>query len=74
MSEGVKLVTGGSGYLGSFLLRRVLERRDRARVFDLNDADDRQPDVEFVRGDIRDPEAIQGACEGVDTVYHAVAH
>ncbi len=73
MSEGLKLITGGSGYLGSYLLRRVLERSDRARVFDLNDADDRPPSVEFVRGDIRDEGAIARACEGVDTVYHAVA-
>lgn len=67
------LVTGGSGYFGSLLVRRLRERGDDVRVLDLNDAADRPSDVDFVRGDIRDPNAVEHACEDVDVVYHNVA-
>ena len=43
------------------------------RVLDLHDADDRPADVELLRGDITDPEAVRAACEGVDVVFHNVA-
>lgn len=67
------LVTGGSGYFGSLLVRRLLARGRAVRVFDLNDAADRPAEVEFVRGDIRDPDAVTRACEGIDVVHHNVA-
>ena len=52
MTRPLVLITGGSGYFGSLLLRKLLERGARCRVFDLNDADDRPPEVEFIQGDI----------------------
>jgi nucleoside-diphosphate-sugar epimerase len=67
------LVTGGSGYFGSLLVRKCLAEGARCRVFDLNDADDRPPEVEFVRGDIREYAAIRAACEGIDAIHHNVA-
>jgi len=67
------LITGGSGYFGSLLVRKLLERGFACRVFDLLDADDRPSYVEFVRGDIRDPAAVAAACHGVDLVHHNVA-
>jgi nucleoside-diphosphate-sugar epimerase len=67
------LITGGSGYFGSLLLRRLLERGHACRVFDLNDATDRPPKVEFVQGDVRDAAAVRRACEGVEVVFHNVA-
>ena len=73
MDAGVVLVTGGSGYFGSLLLRKLLERGRRCRVFDLNDADDRPAEVEFVRGDVRDYEAVRRACAGTAAVHHNVA-
>jgi nucleoside-diphosphate-sugar epimerase len=66
-------VTGGSGYFGSLLVKVLCERGYRVSVFDLNDADDRPPDVSFFRGDIRDPDAIAKACQSVDVVHHNVA-
>lgn len=71
--SSLALVTGGSGYFGCLLRDRLRERGVAVRVFDLADADDRPADVEFLRGDIRDPEAIAAACEGADAVYHNVA-
>ncbi len=66
-------MTGGSGYFGSLLVKVLRERSYRVSVFDLNDADDRPPDVGFVRGDIRDADAIAQACASVDVVHHNVA-
>lgn len=70
---GTSLVTGGSGYFGSLLVARLVERGERVRVLDLSDADDRPSTVQFVRGDIRDPAAVAEAVAGCDVVYHNVA-
>ena len=67
------LVTGGSGYFGSILVHMLHKKGLAVRIFDLNDADDRPKDVEFVQGDIRNQEAIENACRNVDVIYHAVA-
>jgi nucleoside-diphosphate-sugar epimerase len=67
------LVTGGSGYFGSLLVRKLREQGEAVRVFDLADADDRPPEVAFVQGDIRDLAAVRRACEGATRVYHNVA-
>lgn len=67
------LVTGGSGYFGSLLVRMLHERGDEVRVLDLHDADDRPTEVELVQGDIRHLGTVRAACDGVDVVYHNVA-
>ncbi len=67
------LVTGGSGYFGSLLVRRLLQKGYRCRVLDLNDASDRPAEVEFLRGDIRNPSIVAAACQGTDVVHHNVA-
>jgi nucleoside-diphosphate-sugar epimerase len=71
--SGLNLVTGGSGYFGSLLVSRLLERGERVRVLDLNDSDDRPTQVELVQGDIRDPDVVRRACAGVDVAHHNVA-
>jgi nucleoside-diphosphate-sugar epimerase len=67
------LVTGGSGYFGSLLVRHLLRAGETVRVLDLLDADDRPAEVEFIGGDIRDRATVDSAVEGVDVVYHNVA-
>jgi nucleoside-diphosphate-sugar epimerase len=67
------LVTGGSGYLGSLMVRRLFDRGARVRVFDLVDDLDRPRQVDFIQGDIRDYPLIRRACEKVEVIFHAVA-
>ena len=66
------LVTGGSGYFGALLVEQLLARGDSVRILDLNVPDD-ITDVDFVRADIRDPQRVREAVDGVDVVYHNVA-
>lgn len=68
------LVTGGSGYFGSILVDRALVRGDEVRILDLNEPDPRPgAPVEVLLGDIRDPDAVRQASEGVDVILHNVA-
>lgn len=71
--SGRYLVTGGSGYFGSILIQKLLARGRAVASFDLNPAEDIPPGVEFIRGDIRDAEAVRRAVEGAEVVYHNVA-
>jgi nucleoside-diphosphate-sugar epimerase len=67
------LIAGGSGYFGSLLRDRILEKGGSVRVYDLFDSGDRPAGAEFVQGDIRDPAALGAACQGCSVVYHCVA-
>lgn len=67
------LVTGGCGYFGSVLARRLRDEGFEVRVFDLSaDLPDAEG-LELVRGDIRDEEAVGRACAGAEVVFHNVA-
>lgn len=71
------LVTGGAGFIGSTLVRSLLERGDAVRVYDDLSTGDREhlggTDVEIVVGDVRDVDALTSACAGCDTVFHLAA-
>jgi nucleoside-diphosphate-sugar epimerase len=75
------LVTGGAGYVGSVLVEELLSRGFRVRALDAllhgsvpsllpSWGDER---FEFVRGDVRDPDARRTALEGVHGVVHLAA-
>lgn len=67
------LVTGGSGYFGEILVRRLLERGRAVRIFDRVEAEGRPEDAELCLGDVRDPSAVARAMEGITEVHHNVA-
>jgi nucleoside-diphosphate-sugar epimerase len=70
------LVTGGSGFIGSALVKALVRHGDAVRVFDDNSRGalrrlrEVEADVEFVSGDIRDPAAVDAAMRGIDEVHH----
>jgi uncharacterized protein YbjT (DUF2867 family) len=73
------LVTGGSGYLGSHIVRRLLEAGKPVRVLVHNieraQLEGRLRDlrVELIEGDVTRPETLGPAMERVTSVIHTVA-
>jgi UDP-glucose 4-epimerase len=72
------LITGGCGFIGVNLITRLNAQGARVRVLDnlsLGRREDTEHlEIELQVGDIRDPQAIAKACEGIDTVVHLAAH
>jgi len=80
---GLRLVTGGAGFIGSHVAARLLEEGHRVRVLD-NLSTGRQDNLDLlartygerfepVLGDIRDADLCRRACEGVEYVFHQAA-
>ena len=68
------LVTGGAGYVGSALVRRLREHGCRVRSLDVvAHSFDGDPEVETVVADLRHYADVRRACEGVDTIFHTAA-
>jgi dTDP-L-rhamnose 4-epimerase len=65
------LVTGGSGFVGSHLVDRLVADGEEVRVLDR--APVARDDAEVVAGDVRDPDAVERALRGVDAVSHQAA-
>ncbi len=80
MPQGVTLVTGGAGFIGSHVVDLLAARGDCVRILDhLHPAAHSEnpgylhPAAEWVRGDIRDPAAVERALDGVTAVSHHAA-
>jgi len=68
------LVTGGGGFLGSAIARRLHARGDHVAVFNRSDYPQlRGEGIECLRGDLADREAVLAACRGRDGVVHVGA-
>ena len=70
------LVTGGAGFIGSHLARRLLDAGSKVTVIDNLSVGgrDRVPaEARFVHGDIRDEAKVQDALTDVDCVFHLAA-
>src|SRR5213082_644408 len=68
------LVTGGAGFIGSNLVRALLERGDSVRVLDNFSTGNRVNlvgvDVEVIEGELRSYERVHNAVRGVEVVFH----
>lgn len=85
MSETI-LVTGGAGFIGSHLVDALVGGGHRVRVLDnlepqvhggLRERGEKpeylNPEAELVVGDVRDPDSLRRALEGVEVVFHQAA-
>ncbi len=82
MSAKKILVTGGMGFVGSYLVDALVARGHQVRIFDNLDVqvhpngqlpDYANPDAEFVRGDVRNYDAFKKALNGIEVVFHQAA-
>lgn len=72
---GVCLVTGAAGFLGSHLVRRLLDEGYSVRAVVRRTALPLEhPELEIVKGEMEDAERMMEICRGVDTVFHTAAH
>lgn len=71
------LITGGTGFLGSHIARRLIADGIHPVLFDIAplppDDDDIRDQLTVALGDVRDREAIRSALEGVEAVVHTAA-
>ena len=68
------LVTGGSGYFGEVLVKLLLSKGLKVRVFDLNPpSEEIRNKIDFLQGDIRDRDCVEQALNGAEFVHHNVA-
>src|SRR5712692_5197294 len=68
-------ISGGAGFLGLHLARRLLADGHSVRTLDVVPLDDAELERSVVelRGDIRDADAVRRLCVGADVIVHAAA-
>ena len=68
------LVTGGGGFLGQAIVRRLLAAGDQVRSLQRSESPELSSlSVECIRGDISDAFVVQQAAKGCDLVFHVAA-
>ena len=73
------LLTGGAGFLGSFLIQELLDPESplpvkMLRILDLKEMEPAGDErLEYLAGDVRDPVVMAAACVGIDLVIHSAA-
>ncbi|MBI2846628.1 MAG: polysaccharide biosynthesis protein [Chloroflexi bacterium] len=76
------LISGGTGSIGSELVRKVLQynpevvrvfSRDESKQFELQQELQGHKNIRFLIGDVRDKERLKRAMEDINLVFHAAA-
>lgn len=75
-NSDINLVTGGTGFIGAHIVRRLLGRGGRVRCLvrpGSNRSNLAGLSVEIAEGDLADRQTLRTAMEGIDTLYHCAA-
>ena len=76
------LITGGAGFIGSFLVDELVRQGHQVRIFDNLEPqvhpggeapDYLNPRAEFIRADLRNREALSRAVKGMEIIFHQAA-
>ncbi|MHA1649963.1 MAG: SDR family NAD(P)-dependent oxidoreductase [Candidatus Helarchaeota archaeon] len=73
------VVTGGAGFIGSWVVDKLVEENCKVTVIDdlsagsLKNIEQHKDKIEFVKADIRDEDILQKICSGKDTIFHYAA-
>jgi len=73
------LVTGGAGFIGSHIVRTLLEQGAEVKVLDnfstgkRENITDFERKIELIEGDLRDSSKVTEAVRGVDVIFHEAA-
>ena len=67
------LITGGSGFVGDLVARRLLERGEQVRVLDVWSDPSRPSGIEYVECSVLNRAGVAQAMQGVDVVHHNAA-
>ena len=73
------LVTGGAGFIGSNIVEALVKRGDKVRVLDnlstglKENLDLFRDRIEFMEGDLRNPQDVAAAVSGVEFIFHEAA-
>ena len=71
------MITGASGFLGSYIVDNCIKNGDTVRVLVRKTSNteylDNYPDIEYVYGSLEDIESLNKAVKDVDVVYHSAA-
>ncbi|MGB8217142.1 MAG: NAD-dependent epimerase/dehydratase family protein [Candidatus Methanoperedens sp.] len=65
------LVTGGSGFIGSHVVDKLIDKNLDVKIFDIKKP--HREDVEFIRGDIASLEELKVAMEDMEYIFHIAA-
>ncbi|MBI4267443.1 MAG: NAD-dependent epimerase/dehydratase family protein [Chloroflexi bacterium] len=65
------LVTGGSGFIGSHVVDKLVDSGHKVRILDIKKP--YQKDIEFLEGSITSRADIKRSLSGIQTVYHIAA-
>lgn len=69
----VAIVTGGSGYFGSLLMKQLVDQGWYVKNLDINKPYENLKNSEFIQSDVRNLSNLENQFEGVNTIFHNVA-
>ena len=72
MKKKKVLVTGGTGFIGSVIVSRLIERGHEVVVYDIAAWDETADNIEYIKGDIFDAKHLGEVLSSCDSIIHMV--